>query len=119
MLVVFPAPFGPRNAHTSPEFTAKETCVSAGTSCPLNRGRYTFVTASNSIAVVTRSSCLSAFAKCPPSSFPAVAPALPPAIAPLPLRCSSPLPLYLQQIELESRSPNMRLPPHARDPAGR
>src|SRR5579859_6423152 len=52
MLVVFPAPFGPKNAHTSPEFTANETCVSAGTSCPPHPRRYTFVTPSNSIAAV-------------------------------------------------------------------
>src|SRR5260370_27832358 len=52
MLVVFPAPFGPRNAHTSPAPTSNDTCVSAGTSSPASRRRYTFVTSLNSIAPV-------------------------------------------------------------------
>src|ERR1700719_3813827 len=50
MLVVFPAPFGPRNAHTSPSATLNETCESAATCCPPSHLRYVLVTFWNSSA---------------------------------------------------------------------
>ena len=57
MLVVFPAPFGPRNAHTSPRATSNDTSVSASIRSSLKRRWYTLVTVWNSMAaVVTRRS---------------------------------------------------------------
>src|SRR5580700_3549873 len=52
MLVVLPAPLGPRKAQTSPGKTENVAFVSAATSTPRNRLRYTLVTSRNSIAGV-------------------------------------------------------------------
>src|ERR1700738_3316463 len=52
ILVVFPAPFGPRKAQTSPGKTEKDTSDSAGISCPPAGFRYVFVTPRNSMAGV-------------------------------------------------------------------
>src|ERR1700736_776781 len=50
ILVVFPAPFGPRKAQTSPGKTEKDTPESAGINCPPRGFRYVFVTAKKSMA---------------------------------------------------------------------
>src|ERR1700737_4138029 len=50
MLVVFPAPFGPRKAQTSPGKTEKETPEGAGINCPPRGSPYLFVTPRNSMA---------------------------------------------------------------------
>src|ERR1700686_2890738 len=52
ILVVLPAPLGPRKAQTSPGKTENVAFVSAATSTPRNRLRYTLVTSRNSIAGV-------------------------------------------------------------------